>query len=154
MATEYYYFEGECQWAKVYKPDTQFEPHAYKIDVFLDKEGFEVHKASGLKNKAKFTDEGKKYVTFNNKVGTWPSGDPIDPPIVVDKDGNKFDKLIGNGSKVAVEVAVYDAGKFGKGHRFTKVVVVDHVPYEKPVEGVNEEGEKPVGKAKPKGLPF
>lgn len=152
MAATKYYFEGECQWAKVFKPDTHFEPHAYKIDMFLDKAGFEVHKASGLKNKPKFTEDGKKFVTFNNKVGKWPSGDPIAAPEVLDKDGNKFEKLIGNGSKVAIEVDVYDAGQFGKGHRFTKVVVVDHVPYEKEAEAA-EESKEP-GKAKPKGLPF
>lgn len=149
MATKYY-FEGECQWAKVFKPDTQFEPHAYKIDVFLTKEGFETHKASGLKNKAKFTEDGKKYVTFRNQVGKWPSGDPIAPPEVVDKNGGKFEKLIGNGSKVAIEVDVYDAGKFGKGHRLVKVVVVDHVVYEKP----ESESPKESGNPKPKGLPF
>lgn len=155
MAVETYYFEGECQWAKVFKPDTKFEPHAYKIDIFLEKEGFEIHKASGLKNKAKFTEEGRKYVTFSNKVGKWPSGDPIDPPIIVDAKGEKFDKLIGNGSKVVIEVAVYDTQKFGKGHRLMKVVVVEHVVYEKPADenADPEEAEKP-GKAKPKGLPF
>lgn len=152
MASETYYFEGEFQWAKVFKPDTQFEPNAWKIDIFLDKEGFEVHKASGLKNKPKFTEDGRKYVTFNRKVGKTPWGDEVGPPIVVDKDGNKVEKLVGNGSKGVIEVTVYDTAKFGKGHRLEKVVVTELVEYNKE-EPVKEE-DKPKGTRKPAGLPF
>lgn len=151
MATEKYYFEGKCKWAKVFKPDTKYAPGAYKIDIYLDKEGRDILKKTGLKLKVKEDDDGF-FVTFQRKLGKWPDGNEIGAPEVLDSAGAKFEKLIGNDSEVAVEVSVYQAGDF-KGHRLNKVVVTKHVPYEKDEAGEAEESKEP-GKAKPKGLPF
>lgn len=154
---ETYFFQGPCKWAKVYKPDTKFKPGHYSIDVYLDDDAVKEYKKIGLRNKVK-EDEDGKFVSFRRKLGKWPDGNEIGPPEVVDKDNNKFDKLIGNLSEVAIEVRVYDAGDFGKGSRLNKVVVVKHVAYEKKEAEASGEAEdeapKAVGKAKPKGLPF
>jgi len=48
-----------------------------------------------------------------------------------------FTKLIGNGSRVTVKVAVFPAGKF-RGHRLESVRVDEHVPYEP-----NSDAQKP-----------
>lgn len=159
MATNNYYFQGPCKWAKVYKPDMKFDPGYYGLDVYLDEDQQKEFKAIGLRNKFK-QDEDGTCVGFRRKVGKQPWAPFADwgPPEVVDKDGKPFKELIGNGSVVAVEVVVYDTAKFGKGSRLEKVVVIDHVPYEKEdPSGVEpEEGDdkpKPAT-AKPKGLPF
>lgn len=154
MAAEFFYITGKCKWAKVFKPDTQFEPNAWKIDIYLDEEGLATHKESGLKTKVK-EDEDGKFVGFSRKCGVFPWGDEIPPPEVVDAKGNKFEKLIGNMSTVAIEFEVYDTKKFGKGHRLNKVVVIDHVEYNKDdTPAPSSEAEKPAGKKKPAGLPF
>lgn len=162
MAANTYYFTGKCNWAKVYKPDTKFTPGKYSLDfIFANKEDIKEFKAIKLRNVIKVDDDGNQYVNLGRKLGKkpWPKEVPIEeredwgPPEVVDKDGNKFDKLIGNGSTVAVEIVAYD-GQLGKGSRLEKVVVIEHVPYER--EGGDNEDEAPkTGAAvKPAGLPF
>jgi hypothetical protein len=156
--TEKYYFTGTTNWAKVFKPDMKFEPGAYKMDfVFASKEDAKEFKAIKLRNAIKVDDDGNQYVSLQRKLGKkpWAPDEEWGPPVVVDSEGNKFEKLIGNGSKVAIELDVWD-GKLGRASRLEKVVVIDHVAYEKAPEddGGGEEAPKAPSQKKPAGLPF
>lgn len=152
-----YYFTGKCRWAKLFKPDTKFAPGAYKVDLILDKEQIKQFKALKLRNAIKVDDDGNQFVTLSRKLGTkpWAPEEEWGPPIVVDKDGNKFEKLIGNDSELACELVTYGGGDKFMGSRLEKVVVINHVAYERPAdENAPEQAPKEGAAKKPSGLPF
>ncbi len=133
MSAKYYTFEGLCKWAKLSEPDQKFGD--YRIDVQVNAEEYAKTGSQG-----RIKDDG--YVTFRrrNKVLT-SKGELIEfgKPIVTDTAGNAFNELIGNGSKVRINVSVYDTTK-GPGTRLNSVVVLEHVPYTKPTGVVAPKG--------------
>lgn len=136
MATKTYKFYGKCQWAKVHTVDKEYGH--YGIDVFLDKPSMDLFKKSGLRLKVKDYN-GEKFVGFRRHPDKVFEGQPGNPG-VTDAVGRPLDALVGNGSKVAVTVSVYDT-KMGKGHRLETVQVIELVPFgEGPqVEDAHEE---------------
>lgn len=132
MAT--YYFTGKCNYAKVYKPDLDFDKinSSWKIDLYMDDESWELFNDSGCQLKVKEDKKtGEKYVNFRrptqklikDKIETFK------PPVVVDKTNSPMTADIGNGSTVTVKVEIYNTRK-GKGHTLEAVRVEELVPYE------------------------
>jgi hypothetical protein len=127
-----YTYKGKCKWARVYKPDQEYD--TYGIVVYPDKAGLKQYVKAGHQGEIREDDDGQ-YVTFRRKAnvlirngakkGTvWDKG----PPKIVDADGETFDRLIGNGSMVEVTVEVYDTNK-GLGTSLERVRVLEHVEY-------------------------
>jgi hypothetical protein len=127
MATEIFYFKGKAKWAKVYRPDDEFDN--YKINVYLDKASKKLFTEAGTQLTPK-SDEDGEYVTFRRDHSKMIKNELVvfGKPQVVDHDGLAFTNTIGNGSEVVVKVAVYD-GRKGKGHRLEGVQVVNLVEY-------------------------
>lgn len=147
MASKQFVISGEFYWAKVYEghEDEYNGVQKYKITVVPDDKGWNEFKKAGLRLKVKpsSSDANDKSVTFSRqKEGKpWVSEDGETrilgggAPRVFDSDGNILDEntLIGNGSKGAVLVEVYDT-KMGKGHRLEAIKVYDLVPYTKSLD--------------------
>lgn len=143
MATEYHYWSGKTKWAKVYRLDTYGN---YSMDFYPDNPK-DIPDA-GLKLEPKEDADGVYYrlrrepqkvikgepVLFGQPKVVVPTGETTAEGIPVVE---PFTKLIGNGSRVTVKVAVFPAGKF-RGHRLESVRVDEHVPYEP-----NSDAQKP-----------
>lgn len=142
--TETLFLTGQVNYAKVYKPDEKYKN--YVIDFFPDKKSMELIKGSGLGLEAKEATDASKgavgtYFRFRRPVTKDVKGElrEYGPPKVVLNTGQTdeagvpvvepFNKLIGNGSEVAIRVIVYPAGPY-IGHRLEAVRVDKHVPYE------------------------
>lgn len=143
MATKTYTLYGTCKWAKV-QPDQldlnyDKETKAWKIDLYLTPGSLEIFEKSGLQLKLRSDDDGQ-YIQlkrpekkiFNDTI------EELAPPYVIDAAGENFTGRVGNGSKVAVEVDVYDTRK-GKGHTLVGIQVHDLVPYEDTKKAIEEE---------------
>ena len=150
MATKVYKFYGECRWAKVHTPDEKYD--TYQLDLFMDKPSWALYEKSERQLKVKEAEEGK-FVTFRRPDAKLIKKELVKfgPPKVVDGVGRPIEDLVGNGSKVAIEVAVYDTQK-GKGHRMEKVTVLELVPFGGRVEDAHEgtEVEEDTPDVKPK----
>jgi hypothetical protein len=131
MASKYVFLTGKAYWAKIKKPDLDYQK--YSIDIYLDEPSMEKFDDSGIKVQKKINDLGT-YVRFSRKMSEVFKGEVKEmgpPSTLIFKDGEykPFDDYIGNGSFVTVKVQVYDTQK-GKGHRLEAVAVENLVPYE------------------------
>lgn len=157
MASKYYYLTGKAKWARLFTPDDKYKN--YKIDLALDDASKEAFAESGMQLNSKAAEDGIFY-TFRRPESKVIKGELVkfDPPSVTDKDGNKVESLVGNGSDVTIKVVVYDTMK-GKGHRLEAVRVNELVEYKKPEEvptvspGAMKGTAKPTAAAK-KAIPF
>lgn len=143
MSTEILYLTGTCKWAKVKKPDPEYDN--YSIDFYPDEKSMKALTDSGIQISEK-QDEDGVFFKLRRKAQQIIKGEMVNfgPPTVMDKENKPFDGLIGNGSGVTVKVAVFDTRK-GKGHRWEAVRVenlVEYVP-------VDEDGNP-----KPKSIGF
>lgn len=162
MATKKYSFIGHVKWAKVFRTN-QFGK--YEIQFYPDEQVRKAIKDTGARLTLKEDEDGFYYTLRRDPSNPYSPG----PPVVVDNLGAPLNKFIGNGSKISVEVEVYDYdNKFGKGKasRLNKIQVLELVEYAPPessegsepaaalppVEAATVE-EKPV-KAAPKRRPF
>lgn len=133
MATKNYLFSGTCKWAKVMKPDEEYEN--YQLPLYLDKESMELFQDSGCQLKVK-SDEDGEFVTFKRNVVDYNPNTKAREEIgrpglkIVNAEGEleDYSGLIGNGSEVTAQVQVYDS-RNGKGHRLIGVVVNKLVEY-------------------------
>lgn len=171
MATNYYNFKGLAKWAKVYEPDSYSGAENWKINLYFkdDKELSNFQK-TGLDLKIRDDKDGEgKYVTFRRPTKKTIKDDIIFfcPPAIrgkvsvnylndndevirqyvkgeykgkVTRDGDAV--LIGNGSKISVNVCIYDTAK-GKGHRLESITVYELVDY-KEVDSYDDESEEVV----------
>lgn len=144
MASQYITLTGTVSYAKVYEhqKDTKFnEDGVYSLNLYPDAASTIQLKSAGSRVKWN-EDETGKYVKLSkdhvrlvkDKDTGEETKEVLGPPEVgmgLDEDRHliPFDKLIGNGSKVAVGVVIYDS-KFGKGTRLEAVNVLEHIPYE------------------------
>lgn len=133
MASQNYFFTGECEWARLHKPDTKFNADGvYSLDLYLDPPSLEKFERSGLMLKLK-NKGGKKYINLRRVHKKMIKGTPsvLGPPRILDVEGDEYEKapLIGNGSRVTCKVNVYDTPK-GKGHSLDAVRIDELVVYE------------------------
>lgn len=143
MASKYVTLEGTCEWAKVFEQNRDMSGYkgAYEatngrttINLILDQEEFAKLQSSGSMKRGKPTSDGKINVKVDRKFETgrdWDSG----APEVLRPDGNPWDYeedgMIGNGSKVRVQVVVTDLPKQGVvTTRLEKVKVLELEEYE------------------------
>jgi hypothetical protein len=129
MATTAVYLSGKAKWAKVYTPDEKYQN--WTINLYMDKDNLQKYQESGMTMNVKKDEEGP-YVTFRRPQVKLIKQEMVKfgPPIVVDSEGNPFDKTIGNGSEVTVKVLVYNTMK-GPGHRLEKIRIDKWVEYVK-----------------------
>ena len=131
-----------AEWAKVFDQNRDMEGYGGKyketngactIDLILDEDNLDKLMSAGCSKVPKADPEGRgKKIRIDRKFDTgfdWSSGSPIvtkadGTPWVLDEDG-----LIGNGSKVQVDVTIYDTQYGNSGSRLDKVVVTNHIPY-------------------------
>ena len=140
MASTRYILDGVATWAKIF-PENVDEYNGvkkYSITLSMEDELADKFEGTGTRKVLKRGGDGKYQVKL-----TRPFAQPTFPelggaPVVVDENGEPFKQLIGNGSKVSVEITVYDT-KMGKGTRLDKVIVRDLVPYDgkEKVEAIN-----------------
>lgn len=130
MATKEYIFTGKGAWvsknAQTFaNGDTVWGLALYPRTAADRKE----IKATGIKNREMIDDgkgieEGLVYFRLRNKTG---------PYKIVDPQGNEVEALVGNGSEIAVKLAVetFNSPKFGPQARstVTEVVVMKLIPY-------------------------
>ena len=128
MATEYLYLRGKAKWAKLTKPDEEYDN--FSINVYLDEPSRALFTESGLQLTPRSDDDGE-FVTFRRPNYKQIKKDLVHfgAPSVIDDKGAPVTTLLGNGSEVVVKVVVYDSKK-GKGHRLKAVQVTKLIPYE------------------------
>lgn len=132
MASEYVLVRGTSKFAKLYRPDPQYE--CWSIILYPNSESLELIKSWGVKNHLKKDEDGYNY-TFRRPQQKLIRGilTPFLPPQVFDKEGKPFTDLIGNGSDVTVKLCLYSYkapnGNPGKAVRLEGVTVNELVPY-------------------------
>lgn len=134
--TEWHYLSGKSKWARVYKPDEEYD-NTYVV-VYLDDESWEKFDKLGLGLQPKTDDEGR-HVKFRRPMTKMIKGEAVEfgLPKVVDKEGKETNVLIGNGSTVTVKICVFDTRK-GKGHRLEAVRIDELVEYAGKGDGAQE----------------
>lgn len=127
MATQTVYVSGVIhgpRWPRIRQDqmDTKFGEN-FHCTIYPDEAGIHQIKASGSRVK-KNEDEHGTFYKFSrpNKKDFKGKTEVLGPPMVVDKDGNPFSELIGDGSKITVKLSVYESA-FGKGTRLEGVRV-------------------------------
>lgn len=156
---------GPAHWAQVQAPDRKFvesekDPKLggyYKVNVELDEENERVVKEHGLAHLIKFqppstderdpTETGYKYIPVRRRENYKKDGEyfAVKKP-KVEKDGQPFDGLIGNGSIVEVLMKTYYSPKMKKKYvNLLKTTVLELVEYEAPVVEDAPEAPKATG---------
>lgn len=133
MATEHLYLKGTAKWAKVFKPDEEYDN--FTINVYMDEASRKLFAEAGLQLTPK-EDEDGEFVTFRRPNYKQIKNELVHfgAPQVIDEQGVPVTTPIGNGSEVVVKVIVYDSKK-GKGHRLDGVQVTKLVEYAGSGEG-------------------
>ncbi len=136
--------KGLCKYAKLY-PGQECSPHPdavteatkndkhYEVLVECSEELFKKLKKAGIPAGTTLKEFEGEETTYIKLKSTQKRGDWVFPaPVVADANGNPFEQLIGNGSRVvAIAELAPIKGRSGKVLRLKKVQVVEHVPYEK-----------------------
>lgn len=161
--TKYYSFTGRAFWAKLYEPDEFRGAVRWSVNLYLDDETeWAKFKESGIQKTVKEGPDGKYFQLY--RPTTKAMGARMvrfTPPIVYDKNGEALVKyvdsnnqiirsyedpnfkfvrvgepvLIGNGSKIKVNVSVYPT-QMGPGNRLESIQIVDLIEYKRPEEPV------------------
>lgn len=159
--TKWYTFEGTIKWAKVYEPDEFRGASNWTIDFYpKDEAEKKAITATGIQGRFKEDADGNKFIRFRRSTKRSFDGGKtfthFAPPVIYDRGGNELLKytdkdgndvrsyaegeslkavgepvMIGNGSRVALNIAVYDTA-YGPGNRFESVKILDLVEYKKP----------------------
>ena len=127
MSTQKFEFSGIAKWCKCHKPDPKF--NRYSLDLYLDSPSLRLYKKSGARLELRDDEEGI-FIKPGRAAQKIIKGKMVEqgPPEVVDIQGQKLDKNVGNGSKVKIILSVYDTVK-GKGSTWEKIQVLDLVEY-------------------------
>lgn len=133
MATKYYNFKGKIKWTQnVHEPDEFNGQRFWKISVFdLDENSKAEFAQSGIRITPKTDGDGDTLYTFRRSCTKLIKGELIEfePPAYIDSEGNDITVQVANGSEAIVNVAVYDAGAMGKGHRLQGIKVTNLIEY-------------------------
>lgn len=130
-----YYITGPCKWAKLITPDEYKGEKKWTINVYLNKETKKQVKDTGVAFKIR-EDEDGEYVIFTRSMEKLFKKDgknevvEFGPPELFDKDLNKLDCLIGNGSIVTAKINVFN----DTAHRLEAVRVDNLVKYKQSTE--------------------
>lgn len=96
------FIKGKIKWCKHLRPDMTFAPGKWSVVMYI--EGPELEKvrewqADGIRNSVKKDDDGW-YITLSRKCAITVRGREVglEPPKVIDKEGNVIAGLVGNGS--------------------------------------------------------
>ena len=121
--------KGIAKWAHVQKPDDRFPPAKYSIMLEVDDDAAKELRDAGLRVKK----EADKNVFKVKRNVLRVDGSEAGKPAVVNAQAEPFNELIGNGSKVIVQIKPYEYNNnFGSGVSadLVGVQVVDLVPYD------------------------
>ncbi len=131
--------EGTAQWAFVHKPREAFGKFGWSIDVQVDDKSLKVALKEGIaKAQKKITSENGDvmYKTVDPAtVRTYKAvkrkdGSTNKPPLVVDSSNEATNVMIGNGSKVRVQVKTFPwTFKKGTGCELMSIQVLDLVEF-------------------------
>lgn len=120
-------FSGIAKWAKVKTPEEFRGTSKYSLDLYLDHAQLEDFRDLGTSVKIRKDDEGS-FVKLSRYTEKEFKGEKVlyEAPKVW-KDGEAFEGLIGNGSKVTCRVSVY--GDKIKAHRLEAIRIDELVEY-------------------------
>lgn len=142
MPTRWFDIAGTVRWAKFNKPDTKYnEMGEYNVDFFPD--SMEEFAKLGLERTPKTDEDGRQFVKLKRDNKRLIKGEIVEfgPPKLSIRVGKgkweDFDGLIGNGSKVLLNICVFDTRK-APGHRIERVSIIDLVEYD-PDKGATPE---------------
>lgn len=131
------YVQGKVSW---FRPKVPNKWNKWSVQIHPDDKSLELIRelqAQGAKNVIKKDDDGY-FVTFTRPVTKETSTGKIlsfTPVEVFDKDGNKFDGNVGNGSDVTLKLEVYQhatpGGGKAKAIRWVSARIDNLVPFEK-----------------------
>jgi hypothetical protein len=171
--TKYIKVYGKVSYAKLYEPDDFRGEKKWKLNLYPNPASYDLMKKVGLQNKFKDDDGSKSGVTgrfcsLSRPVEKTFNGETQKflPPEIRAKDGSKLvsyefddagdvvmhgDKIIiGNGSEIEVDLAVYQTARFGAGSRFNSVRILDLIEYNPPEDVSENEVDEIEEKAKGK----
>lgn len=134
---EYAYIPGKIIWCKHKIPEAWEDDRFWSIIVYPNDEGKQVIKKlkepPAILNVMKKDDDGE-YMKFKRPCQKDIKGRLVtfDNPIVLDRDGQPFDGMVGNGSDGVVKLLVYKyrQGK-GRAVRWESVRIDNLIPYER-----------------------
>lgn len=145
--TENVYIQGKVSWLRAQVPNqwnkyaVQIHPNPKDLEVIRDLQ------TQGMKNTIKKDDDGY-FTTFSRPVSKeYRTGkvQTFAPPEIMDKDGNKFEGQVGNGSDATLKIEVYEhatpAGGKAKAARWVSARIDNLVPYETEKDGFPEQKE-------------
>ena len=156
--TENIYIQGKVSWLRANQPN---QWNKYAVQIHPNPKDLEVIRnlqAEGLKNTIKKDDDGY-YTSFSRPVSKQYQTGKVQtfaPPEIMDKDGNKFEGQVGNGSDATLKIEVYEhatpAGGKAKAARWVSARIDNLVPYVtekdgfpdqvKAIEGLKEQPEQ------------
>lgn len=135
--TENIYIQGKVSW---FRPKVPNKWNKWSVQIHPNDKGLEIIRelqAQGVKNQLKKDNDGY-YTSFSRPVTKETSTGKIlsfTPVEVFDKDGNKFDGNVGNGSDVTLKLEVYQhatpGGGKAKAVRWVSARIDNLVPFEK-----------------------
>jgi len=134
--TETVYIQGKVSW---FRPKVPNKWNKWSTQIHPNDKGLEIIRelqAQGVKNQLKKDNDGY-YTSFSRPVTKETSTGKIlsfTPVEVFDKDGNKYDGNVGNGSDVTLKLEVYQhatpGGGKAKAIRWVSARIDNLVPFE------------------------
>jgi hypothetical protein len=119
----------KVKWASLKNPNTTYTPR-WEVNMYPPEEGVAQMEDAGIELKTD-KETGEKFYKAMRNVQT-KSGKELSPPVVVDRQKEPFDQLIGNGSICNIKLTVKEVNAFGqnrvKGY-LDSVQVINHIPY-------------------------
>lgn len=125
MSTYYVYLRGKAKWSQRLQGagDTEFQcwntnlyPDQESKDIFLKLKETTPTGVEGIMNALKHDEDGD-FISLKRPFFIKVKGQqvPMAPPLVLDKDNQPFNGLIGNGSDITCKVMVYQHRKMRPG---------------------------------------
>jgi hypothetical protein len=119
--------EGVAYWASVTTPNTKFEP-VYTVNLIVSDDVAESFRSRGFT--IKDMEEGPALIIRRKTYKK--TGEPNQPPKLVDRNKNPIDTNVGNGSRVKVHYNEWEStwnGTVYKGLDFKGMQVLELVEY-------------------------
>jgi hypothetical protein len=142
MAQKTILLAGKCKWAKLYKPESEYDKSkaSWRVDLYPDESSWNLFDSSGLQLKKKQDKDGGKFIQLRRPTKKLIKDKIVEmsPPVVINSKLEPFSDPIGNGSTVTCKVIVYDTSK-GKGHTLESVRIDSLVEYDMDVTEVPED---------------